>query len=424
MAFPPSVEGRVGVRTGHVVGCPASCDSPSRPCASIQRETFSGTESPSRVEPSLDCCKKNARPQDSPAPFISYSRPSVQLRPTSPARVLILSSSESESEPSCDPRVEASLSQGRRAERAGVMDIKSVAVRWIYHGRTRSDSTLSALLLAVLISHHVATIAGIEIELPEGSADLIDIFQLRGLPKGINKAIGFCENRPDGPDVAYRVSKDATLVVPTTELFPNDAEKTFPVDFSVLLTVKPSLASRSYLFTVIVENNVQFGVQLADVDWVFLYADGEGRPGFEESPRFNHNVADGQWHRIAFSVQRNKVSMIMDCDIKNEVTMDLDRSPGAEGAIRTDGMTAFGRHFFRENVAYEGTPTNMSPPATKMSTFLPQLGQPGPESGTNLGSLLQEWGQIPEAQTKPEMSRREVLLDLVAGTMANLRFGK
>ncbi|CAH1271988.1 Hypp4745 [Branchiostoma lanceolatum] len=43
------------------------------------------------------------------------------------------------------------------------MDIKSVAVRWIYHGRTRSDSTLSALLLAVLISHHVATIAGYEL---------------------------------------------------------------------------------------------------------------------------------------------------------------------------------------------------------------------------------------------------------------------
>eukprot|EP00058_Branchiostoma_floridae_P023817 XP_002609307.1 hypothetical protein BRAFLDRAFT_86775 [Branchiostoma floridae] len=245
------------------------------------------------------------------------------------------------------------------------MDIKSVAVRWIYHGRTRSDSTLAALLLAVLISLHVATIAGIE--LPEGSADLIDIFQLRGLPKGINKAIGFCENRPDGPDVAYRVSKDATLVVPTTELFPNGAEKTFPVDFSVLLTVKPSLASRSYLFTVIVENNVQFGVQLADVDWVFLYGDAEGRPGFEESPRFNYNVADGQWHRIAFSVQRNKVSMIMDCDTEKEVTMDLDRSPGQEGAISTDGMTALFRHFFRENVAFELRTTNPSTPCLSPS---------------------------------------------------------
>lgn len=53
-------------------------------------------------------------------------------------------------------------------------------------------------------------------------ADLLKILDFHNLPEGITKTTGFCSHRrsSQGPDVAYRVSKDAQLSAPTKQLYP------------------------------------------------------------------------------------------------------------------------------------------------------------------------------------------------------------
>lgn len=54
------------------------------------------------------------------------------------------------------------------------------------------------------------------------SADLLKILDFPSLPDGITKTTGFCTHRKSskGPDVAYRVTKDAQLSAPTKQLYP------------------------------------------------------------------------------------------------------------------------------------------------------------------------------------------------------------
>lgn len=53
-------------------------------------------------------------------------------------------------------------------------------------------------------------------------ADLLKILDFPNLPDGVTKTTGFCSHRrsTQGPDVAYRVSKDAQLSAPTKQLYP------------------------------------------------------------------------------------------------------------------------------------------------------------------------------------------------------------
>lgn len=55
-------------------------------------------------------------------------------------------------------------------------------------------------------------------------ADLLKILDFHSLPEGVTKTTGFCSHRrsTQGPDVAYRVSKDAQLSAPTIQLYPGE----------------------------------------------------------------------------------------------------------------------------------------------------------------------------------------------------------
>lgn len=48
------------------------------------------------------------------------------------------------------------------------------------------------------------------------------MLDFHNLPSGVTKTTGFCATRRSskGPDVAYRVSKDAQLSMPTKQLYP------------------------------------------------------------------------------------------------------------------------------------------------------------------------------------------------------------
>lgn len=54
--------------------------------------------------------------------------------------------------------------------------------------------------------------------------DLLKILDFHSLPDGVTKTTGLCSHRrsTQGPDVAYRVSKDAQLSAPTKQLYPGE----------------------------------------------------------------------------------------------------------------------------------------------------------------------------------------------------------
>lgn len=55
-----------------------------------------------------------------------------------------------------------------------------------------------------------------------GPADLLKILDFHNLPEGVTKTTGLCPHRKSssGPDVAYRVTKEAQLSAPTKQLYP------------------------------------------------------------------------------------------------------------------------------------------------------------------------------------------------------------
>uniref|UniRef100_A0A8C9SNR8 Collagen type V alpha 1 chain n=1 Tax=Scleropages formosus TaxID=113540 RepID=A0A8C9SNR8_SCLFO len=180
-------------------------------------------------------------------------------------------------------------------------------------------------------------------------ADLLKILDFHSLPEGVTKTTGFCAQRKSskGPDVAYRVSKEAQLSAPTKQLYPVGA---FPEDFSILMTVKPKKGSQSFLLSIYNEQGIQqVGVEVGRSP-VFLYEDHMGKPGPEDYPLFTGvNLADGKWHRVAFSVHKQTITLILDC--KKKTTKTLSRSP--HPTIDTKGIVVFGTRILDEEV-FEG----------------------------------------------------------------------
>uniref|UniRef100_A0A8C7LHS9 Fibrillar collagen NC1 domain-containing protein n=1 Tax=Oncorhynchus kisutch TaxID=8019 RepID=A0A8C7LHS9_ONCKI len=180
-------------------------------------------------------------------------------------------------------------------------------------------------------------------------ADLLKILDFPSLPDGVTKTTGFCAHRKStkGADVAYRVSKEAQLSAPTKQLYPADV---FPEDFSILATVKPKKGSQSFLLSVYNEQGIQqLGVEVGRSP-VFLYEDHTGKPSPEDYPLFRGlNLADGKWHRVAISVHKQSITIILDC--KKKTTQKLSRSP--HPIIDTKGIVVFGTRILDEEV-FEG----------------------------------------------------------------------
>ncbi|TKC51760.1 hypothetical protein EI555_013335, partial [Monodon monoceros] len=177
-------------------------------------------------------------------------------------------------------------------------------------------------------------------------ADLLKVLDFHNLPDGITKTTGFCAVRRSskGPDVAYRVTKDAQLSAPTKQLYP---ASTFPEDFSILTTVKAKKGSQAFLVSIYNEQGIQqIGLEMGRSP-VFLYEDHTGKPGPEDYPLFRGiNLSDGKWHRIALSIHGKNVTLILDC--KKKMTTSLDRSN--HPVIDVNGIIVFGTRILDEEV--------------------------------------------------------------------------
>uniref|UniRef100_F7EWE9 Collagen type V alpha 1 chain n=1 Tax=Monodelphis domestica TaxID=13616 RepID=F7EWE9_MONDO len=180
-------------------------------------------------------------------------------------------------------------------------------------------------------------------------ADLLKVLDFHNLPDGITKTTGFCASRKSskGPDVAYQVTKDAQLSAPTKQLYPASS---FPEDFSILITVKAKKGNQAFLVSIYNEQGIQqIGLEMGRSP-VFLYEDHMGKPGPEDYPLFRGiNLSDGKWHRIAISVQKKNVTLVLDC--KKKTTKFLDRSD--HPIIDVNGIIVFGTRILDEEV-FEG----------------------------------------------------------------------
>ncbi|MEQ2266722.1 hypothetical protein XENORESO_016522, partial [Xenotaenia resolanae] len=178
--------------------------------------------------------------------------------------------------------------------------------------------------------------------------DVLKALDFQSSPEGVRKTQGFCTvRRGSKPDVAYRVAKSAQISAPTKQLFPGGV---FPEDFSILFTIKPKAGLQSFLLSVYNQKGIQqLGVEVGRAP-VLLYEDQHGKPVPEEYPLFRSiNLADGKWHRVAISVEKKSVTIIVDC--KKKVTKPLKRSDQA--MINTDGITVFGTRILDDEV-FEG----------------------------------------------------------------------
>uniref|UniRef100_A0A4W6FZG7 Collagen, type XI, alpha 1a n=1 Tax=Lates calcarifer TaxID=8187 RepID=A0A4W6FZG7_LATCA len=212
--------------------------------------------------------------------------------------------------------------------------------RWSTRWKTKRwlmDSTVTAFITLTL----VLQAANVRAE----PVDVLKVLEFQNYPEGVTKTTGFCTNRrASKPDSAYRVAKQVQISAPTTQLFPGGV---FPEDFSILTTVRPKSGLQSFLLSIYNGQGVQqLGVEVGRSP-VFLYEDQTGKPAPEDYPLFRTlNLADGKWHRVAISVEKKTVTIIVDC--KKKITKPLPR--GDQASIDTNGITVFGTRILDEEV--------------------------------------------------------------------------
>ncbi|KAM6976501.1 collagen alpha-1(XI) chain-like isoform 2-T2 [Aplochiton taeniatus] len=217
------------------------------------------------------------------------------------------------------------------------MEMQKWSTRWKTK-RWLMDSTVTAFISLTLLlqATHVSAAEPV---------DVLKLLEFHNAPEGVRETSGFCTNRrASKPDTAYRVEKQAQISAPTKQLFPGGV---FPEDFSILITVRPKAGLQSFLLSVYNEQGVQqLGVELGRSP-VFLYEDQSGKPAPEDYPLFRTlNLADGRWHRVAISLEKKTVTIIVDC--KKKITKPLLRSDQA--TIDTNGITVFGSRILDEEV--------------------------------------------------------------------------
>ncbi|RVE75950.1 hypothetical protein OJAV_G00004040 [Oryzias javanicus] len=184
------------------------------------------------------------------------------------------------------------------------------------------------------------------------AADPIDILKILELSEdmeGVSLEAGLCTSRTGRKetDLSFKIDRKIQVSVPTKQLFPDTP---FPANFSLMTTVKAVKGSQVFLFSMYdTQGTQQLGLEVARSP-VFLYEDHEGQPTPEFYPTFRKvNLADGKWHRVAYSVNGQSVTLYVDCEKVD--TLDLLR--GFDPHISTDGVTVFGTRLLDEDV-FEG----------------------------------------------------------------------
>uniref|UniRef100_A0A4W4H2W7 Fibrillar collagen NC1 domain-containing protein n=1 Tax=Electrophorus electricus TaxID=8005 RepID=A0A4W4H2W7_ELEEL len=184
---------------------------------------------------------------------------------------------------------------------------------------------------------------------PADPVDVLGGLQISDRLEGVSIDAGLCTHRQGTgeADMAFRIDKKIQLSAPTRQLFPDSA---FPEDFSLTATVRARKNAHVFLLSVYDEQGVQqLGLELGKSP-VFLYEDQWGQPTPDQYPTFKKiNLADGKWHRIAYSVRGKSVTLYLDC--RWVQTLELQRGDGA--VVSTDGVTVFGTRLLDEEV-FEG----------------------------------------------------------------------
>uniref|UniRef100_A0A8C9WZ00 Collagen, type V, alpha 3b n=1 Tax=Sander lucioperca TaxID=283035 RepID=A0A8C9WZ00_SANLU len=184
------------------------------------------------------------------------------------------------------------------------------------------------------------------------AADPIDVLKILELSEdmeGVSLESGLCTSRQgqEETDLSFKIDKKIQLSAPTNQLFPDSP---FPVNFSVMTTVRAVKGSQVFLLSLYnSQGTQQLGVEVGRSP-VFLYENHEGQPPPELYPTFRKiNLADGKWHRVAYSVEGQSVTLYLDC-VKLD-TLDLLR--GQDPHVSTEGVTVFGTRLLDEDV-FEG----------------------------------------------------------------------
>lgn len=178
---------------------------------------------------------------------------------------------------------------------------------------------------------------------------MLRVLELSEDMEGVSMEAGLCTTRNDmeETDLAFRIDKKIQLSAPTKQLFPDSS---FPVDFSLMATVRAKKGTQFFLLSVYDELGVQqLGLEVGRSP-VFLYEDHLGQPSPDLYPIFKKiSLADGKWHRVAYSVQGKTVTLYLDC----EKVQTLDLLRGDSPVISTEGVTVFGTRLLDEEV-FEG----------------------------------------------------------------------
>ncbi|XP_072239793.1 collagen alpha-1(V) chain-like [Leuresthes tenuis] len=179
--------------------------------------------------------------------------------------------------------------------------------------------------------------------------DVLKVLEISEGMEGVSLEAGLCTSRKgrEETDLSFKINKKIQLSAPTKQLFPDSP---FPVNFSLVTTVKAVKGSQVFLLSLYdTQGTQQLGLEIARSP-VFLYEDHEGQPTPELYPIFRKiNLADGKWHRVAYSVEGQTVTLYLDCQKVD--TLDLLRAH--DPYISTDGVTVFGTRLLDEDV-FEG----------------------------------------------------------------------
>ncbi|KAI4833345.1 hypothetical protein KUCAC02_016253, partial [Chaenocephalus aceratus] len=178
--------------------------------------------------------------------------------------------------------------------------------------------------------------------------DVLKLLELSDDMEGVSLESGLCTSRQGGgeTDLSYKIDR-IQLSAPTNQLFPDSP---FPMNFSVMTTVRAVKGSQVFLLSLFdSEGTQQLGLEIGRSP-VFLYESHEGQPPPELYPTFRKiNLADGKWHRVAYSVEGESVTLYLDC-----VRLDtLELLRGHDSHVSTEGVTVFGTRLLDEEV-FEG----------------------------------------------------------------------
>lgn len=178
--------------------------------------------------------------------------------------------------------------------------------------------------------------------------DVLKLLELSDDMEGVSLESGLCTSRQGGgeTDLSYKIDR-IQLSAPTNQLFPDSP---FPMNFSVMTTVRAVKGSQVFLLSLFdSEGTQQLGLEIGRSP-VFLYENHEGQPPPELYPTFRKiNLADGKWHRVAYSVEGESVTLYLDC-----VRLDtLELLRGHNSHVSTEGVTVFGTRLLDEDV-FEG----------------------------------------------------------------------